>query len=513
MYGLVLLLSLRHWVRFDLDFSKNFPIIPFQDSGYYLGQIEGFRSGLRGFGNPFYYEHKDDGFGYGSSALLAFWGYIGKILHINIIQTYLFLTVVTGILTVLTAYLFIKTFISNRLLAIATSAFTIFTICGTSLGRPSPTQLTLWIVFLLLRVQHDLIFGFERYKSRFILYLLLLMFLTFSNPFYAVFVGFNHVLNGLFNLDKRDFKQRIGHLAALLLCFIPYLIKLMTKQKFEEAQAARFGLIHSHLPGAFKISLLILTLLFALYFFSSKKDSTYRWIIILLISIFATLNSQIFTGIHYEMESHLSLLAKIILLTVAVFLFFSKAKYSIIYSVVIGILAISGNVWDYSVIFNNQVVSEPKNELHLLKLIRGKVHPGDVLLYQNSKIPIDSQEMISVLTSTYIYFSSAGNLSRSSDKEILKRLACGYLTHQNSLDEAIQQAYLHRFHNERLMFSKWDRLLNKVGLDIYDPNIELSRKESDLNFVLRYQKTRCKTKEFKSDYLVTPDFQILEDES
>ena len=82
LYGLSLLLPVRHWVAVKVDLSKSFPSIPFQDSGYYLGQIEGFRSGLRNFGNPFYFEHTKDGFGNGSSALFAFWGFLGRILNL-----------------------------------------------------------------------------------------------------------------------------------------------------------------------------------------------------------------------------------------------------------------------------------------------------------------------------------------------------------------------------------------------------------------------------------------------
>jgi hypothetical protein len=141
-----------------------------------------------------------------------------------------------------------------------------------------------------------------------------------------------------------------------------------------------------------------------------------------------------------------------------------------------------------------------------------KSNNGDVLLYQDSNFPVESQEMIAVLTSTNLYFNPAGNLSRASDKEILERMACGLLINQSDLNEGLNQAYLHRFQNERLMFGKWDSLLNRFALDVYDPNLEASRRAADLDFVIRYQKSNCSDQsnlKYRLDFLINDELLIV----
>ena len=511
LYGLSLLLPVRHWAAVKVDLSKSFPNIPFQDSGYYLGQIEGFRSGLRNFGNPFYFEHTKDGFGNGSSALFAFWGFLGRILNLDILQNYLLMTVFSGALTVICVSLFLRTLQIETKWVGPISFAIVFTMCGTELGRPSPTQLGLWIVFLLLWLQKQVVIVPSRHKVRVVLYLAVLVFLTFSNPFYALFVGVNHLLL-LSVLQRCNLTKIVQSVWPLLLAFSPFGLTYVKRNEFEGPQSERFGVIHSHFPGALKLTFLLCGIIVALYFLEKTRDGNTRWIVIVLSSNFVTLNSQVLTGVHYEMESHLDLLTKILLLCAGLYLVSVKPTKFVTHGILLTLFISSYNQINYLNLFNDRALPTSLNELTLIKSVVEQTNVGDVILYEDSKISIESQEMISLLTSTYLYFTPAGNLSRTDHQETLLRLACGFFKNQSKLQEGLSQSYLHRFQNERLMFGKWDRVFNYIGLDFYDPDTELKQKQSDLQFVIEYQKLNCanpKNFKFRLDFLVDSNGNLM----
>lgn len=495
-----------------MDLSKTFPYIPFQDSGYYLGQIEGFRSGMRGFGNPFYFEHSNDGFGNGSSALFAFWGLVGRILNFDILQTYLFMTFATGTLTAIFVGMYFRTIYGKNFLGVLIPIAIVFIVCGTELGRPSPTQLGLWVVFLLLWLQMQVTHDSKGRRKKANFYVLVLIFLTFSNPFYALFVGICHFLL-LIRMDYREeLRKTARQLFLLFISFVPFGFTYLKKFEHEESQAERFGVIHSHLPGAYKLTFLLAVTICAVYFFARNKDKSCRVVMVLLISNLITLNSQVFTGVHYEMEPHLQLLTLISLLSASCYLIVIRPKSLITYALTLSLVISSNNSTNLATLFSKPVVRSTQTELKILNSVAKEAKIGDVLFYQDSKFPSESQEMIGVLTSTNLYFSPAGNLSRAADKEILERMACGFYVNQSGLNEGLNQAYVNRFENEKLMFSKWDTLLNRFELDVYDPNLEASRRTADLEFVLKYQKSNCSDLfnfKYKLDFLVNKDSELV----
>ncbi len=511
LYGISLLLPVRHWAAVKVDLSKSFPSIPFQDSGYYLGQIEGFRSGLRNFGNPFYFEHTKDGFGNGSSALFAFWGFLGRILNLDLLQNYLLMTVFSGALTVICVSLFLRT-LQIRIKWVGIISFGIvLTICGTELGRPSPTQLGLWIVFFVLWLQKLVVAEPSMYKVRVVLYVVVSMFLTFSNPFYALFVGINHLLL-LSVLQRCNLTQIAQRIWPLLLAFLPFGLTYLKRAEFEGPQSERFGVIHSHFPGAFKLTFLLCGIIAAFYFLNKTKDGISQWIVIVLISNLVTLNSQVLTGVHYEMESHLSLLTKILLLCAGFYLVSAEPLKFVTWGILLVLFITNFKQVNYPDLFKERIAPSSTNELTLLKSVAERTKVGDVLLYEDSRISIESQEMISLLTSTFLYFTPAGNLSRTDNQEILSRLACGFFRNPSKLEEGLSQVYINRFENERLMFGKWDRVLNHIGLDFYDSDTEFKQKQSDLQYVIQYQKANCtnpKYFKFRLDFYVDSNGNLM----
>jgi hypothetical protein len=502
----------RSWASLKVDLSKTFPYIPFQDSGYYLGQIEGFRSGMRGFGNPFYFEHANDGFGNGTSALLAFWGLTGRILNLDILQTYLFMTIITGTLTAIFVGIYFRMITGENHLTTLISIAIVFFVCGTELGRPSPTQLGLWIVFLLLWLQVQVTDESKGHRKWMILYSLALVFLTFSNPFYALFVGICHFLLLTKMIYFHKFRLVARQLFLLLISIAPFGLIYLQKFENEDAQSERFGIINSHFPGAFKLTFLLCMTICVVYFFARKKDNNWQFVLVLLISNLITLNSQVVTGVHYEMESHLRLLTMVCLVSASCYLAFISPKSYLGYALTLCLIVSSSNISNFVDMFSNSMTRDVQRELRVLKSVAEKTKIGDVLLYKDLKFPIESQEMIGVLTSTNIYFNPAGNLSRASDIEILERMACGQLINQSDLNEGLNQAYLHRFQNEKLMFGKWENLLNRFTLDLYDSNLEASRRVADLDFVIRYQKSACSDKnnfKYRLNFLVEENSKLI----
>ena len=503
---------MRGWASLKVDLSKTFPYIPFQDSGYYLGQIEGFRSGIRGFGNPFYFEHANDGFGNGSSALFAFWGLAGRFLNFDILQTYLLMTLTTGALTAIFVSMYFRRISGRHHLATLISSTTVFLVCGTELGRPSPTQLSLWLVFLLLWLQMQFTDNPKNHRKWVFAYSPALVFLTFSNPFYALFVGICHFLLLLKLVYFRELRVAVRQIFMLLISFVPFGLTYLKNFEHEDSQSERFGIINSHFPGAFKLTFLLCVTICAVYFFGKNKDKNWQSVMVLLISCLVTLNSQVITGVHYEMESHLKLLTTVCLVSASFYLVITCPKSFVSYALTLCLIISSSNLTNFVTLFSKPIARDTQRELRVLKSVAEKSNNGDVLLYQDSNFPVESQEMIAVLTSTNLYFNPAGNLSRASDKEILERMACGLLINQSDLNEGLNQAYLHRFQNERLMFGKWDSLLNRFALDVYDPNLEASRRAADLDFVIRYQKSNCSDQsnlKYRLDFLINDELLIV----
>ena len=62
------------------------------------------------------------------------------------------------------------------------------------------------------------------------------------------------------------------------------------------------------------------------------------------------------------------------------------------------------------------------------------------------------------------------------------------------------------------MFGKWDRVLNHIGLDFYDSDTELKQKQSDLQYVIEYQKVNCtnpKNFKFRLDFYVDSNGNLM----
>jgi hypothetical protein len=150
--------------------------------------------------------------------------------------------------------------------------------------------------------------------------------------------------------------------------------------------------------------------------------------------------------------------------------------------------------------------SSTASESKLLNTILRHSKPGDVVYYRNPVLSSASRQMISILSSTYIFFDEAGNLARANDKELVERFSCTYFGSDDLLKENLQSIYLHKFENSQLMFSKWNKLFGQLGLPEIRYPLKGSQIESDLAWIDRHQGAVCIDGEFK--YRV--DLKIIE---
>ena len=308
IYGLSQLLPNYSWLRWKNTTSAPFPIIPFQDSPFYLGQLNRFVQGRNNFGSSVLLEHANDGYVVGSSYVFWFWGLIGRFASWNVIQTYLVLTFITGIFTFLALNYLAKSIFAGNVVSLLTTLVISLGVIKFSLGRPSPTQLCIWLTFLalgaLIRLSKNESIG------KFILLWCVFMALIFSNPFYALLIAVCAFTLNIVGWKHSSKIFRISTFLILLVCLLYSKLGIDKSSNNIELQD-RFGFIWDRLPGAVSISLpAVMIGLFSFYMFYKSKIAQFRTIFALMAAILGTVNSQIVTGIVFEMESHLSSVAK-----------------------------------------------------------------------------------------------------------------------------------------------------------------------------------------------------------
>jgi hypothetical protein len=151
LYGFYILYPLTPWLRFNNYSEKPLPFFPYSDTSFYLLQIKSLIDNKGNYRNPYFFEHSDSVMSISDSYFIWVWSAFARLLSLNAIQIYLLLMFITGLVT----YLVIYTIVNNLKLTSANSnlisAITTFWLLPiAAMGRPSPTQTTLWIVLLCI---------------------------------------------------------------------------------------------------------------------------------------------------------------------------------------------------------------------------------------------------------------------------------------------------------------------------------------------------------------------------
>jgi hypothetical protein len=403
----------------------------YQDSVYYLGQIREVLNGNYKIGNPLIYENSQDGFSYGNSSLFYIWGSIGRILELNLIQTYLLMIIINSTTLFLLIYALNNFFFQSKINIYITILLCIFLVGP--LGRPSPTQQllpVLLITVLIILKQYQLPKKSIKVSSNIskIIFTLAVLILAFGNPYYSL-----HLLVLLVTLSII--------LKRILIFYITVAISLnafyffYTRLKFDSQDqdiAARLGLHYTRLPGAIAITLPLIIVILCLIVFNyiysnSKFGLRIKFILALNVSLLFALNSQIFTGIASEMESHFRLIWYLylgLILNLFCNYFFNQVikinltqKYSIISLILFPtIILFSVNQFKSVKLFQT-------DRSEIIQSINKDREIRSVLVKTDSKYFNLSDEII-LLTNSYLYWEPSGAFSRMSKQNIISRFAC-----------------------------------------------------------------------------------------
>lgn len=448
--------------------------LPFEDSPLYLFQLKRFREGIYSFGDGALFEGVNSGYSAGSSFYFAFWGSAGNLFNLNLLNTYTLMVFFSSAILYLITYIFIADLGIGREISKLLAIPIYFLAFGFELGRPSPTQQTLWLAILAFSRVVKLVQSFS--MNNVILVNSLIVILLLCNPIYglAVFVFF---FLSVFMHSQNKSQRILTTLPAALALLIFNLVKLESLTIEEAEQLARFGVFYSRLPGGFSFSIQLLSMAFLLRILHKrlKLDST-----ILLsnlnLSILVALNSQVITNKNFEMQSHLGYLAKFTLLTS---FFYLAVKVFQIYwkNIYLNTNHFLLIIFNVSVLFILTMLPippsvEPKNFVknsnmnRLIHELDQKKYSEKVFIVPLGVVNLKEISYLALNTKIKLYWYPEAVYSVISDRELFERFAC-VLRDQVTRDDVFRYEsflFAHKYVNREQFYSKWNSLLAHVGL-------------------------------------------------
>jgi hypothetical protein len=279
----------------------------------------------------------------------------------------------------------------------------------------------------------------------------------------------------------------------------------------------RFGVTYDRFPGAFKLTLssLILSLISLFQFLKSKKQ-IYLVTTFITISNFFAINSQIFTGMLFEQESHYRhiswsllflcfcvivlntfdlkwLIYNFKLIALVIFLFYLQVFYSV------------------AQINTKEFGAWTAKENKILTILQKKDYDKAVILASSSVNP-DLLDALHLYSNTYIYWAPIIYAEPISDKEILNRFACTVNSDYNFIKFKNDYSLLfaHKFINEYQRELRWN-FLNKY---LNRPEINITKYEKaiaeDYNYLNLVFKNECSKGiyRYKVDFILNEDLEI-----
>lgn len=511
VYLLYTLMPFKKWLRLNNYRYEPFPDINiYSDSIYYLGQIREVINGNYSIGNPIIFENATDGFSYGNSSLFFIWGTIGRVLELNLIQTYLLMVCVNSLALVLVLNAFYRMFYVNKI-AIYLSLLLCLWLIG-PLGRPSPTQqllpILLLTLILLLNQNRQ-----EKSSKRFninmsnVTFACCALILVLGNQFYSVFLAVLVVVSSIV-IKKVSYFHFFTVIILNGFYFVWTKIKLMPA---DNEIAERLGLHYTHLPGALVITLplLILIAINTLLLFSShfkkfiiKNNSVLPTKVYLVLnsSLLIALNSQIFTGIALEMEAHFLLVWYVLLglnscaLLNYILEAYQKVKWikiaeKLSFISIIFVVIIYANQF-------NKVQLNSSERTYLLEEISNKNNIESVLIKANSEFSDLSDEVIA-LTDSYLYWEPFGKFSKMSKEDIISRFACTNV-HLMDYKEFLKSeiaAPSRQIVNSIMQIESYNRFLRLFGVE--RTNLNFSNPSVDKYQIYVRKQQECSRGEFQ----------------
>jgi hypothetical protein len=480
LYAFWTLFPFKNWIRWSNYLAEPLPKIHYSDSIYYIGQLREILNGNLNIGNPIVLEHSKDGFSYGNSSLYFIWGTIGRIIHLNTMQTYLVMIYVSSVVLFLVIFWLYSNFYSFNVSLVLSLIVSLFFIGP--LGRPSPTQQLL--PMLILGINCYLFILKVNYKKSptiilSLTYFLILVVLATGNPIYSLYLL---ILVCLLKLCLKQANNLLLFLTIGVNTLYLFWNKLSMNQ-LDELVGLRFGVHSTRIPGALRITvpcimvlILVSTILFKNTRGTLELSNASRVKILtffaLNLSLLLSVNSQIITNQAYEMESHFILIWDVTLL-----LFLYEAINFILHKLRVPRIKLN---LDYPVLILSiilftllitkfpEVTTKNSDEATLLKSISENSKIEVVAVTDQSRF-IGLNEKIIYLTDAYLYWDPYSVASQTFQKEILSRYACSQ-NHTDSLAEYIAmepELYFHQFANSRQKKEKVNKVLDYFGIKTF----------------------------------------------
>jgi len=509
-YTLYTFLPFKNWFRFSNFSSEPFPQInTYQDSTYYLGQIREVLNGNYSLGNPLLFEHSQDGFSYGNSSLFYIWGTIGNVLNLELIQIYLLMIAVNSFFLIIILTQFYRIFLNNNFPIVL--SLIVATVFVGPLGRPSPTQQLLPILLLAITI----VLGRKTNLLNKVSFTLCAVILVLGNQYYSLLL-----IIWMFFMKIMLKNVSIFYLSVVFLFNSAYFA--WTRLIFDSSDdliAAQLGIHYSRIPGAIGITAptaVIIFFLFVLYLNKGRiqyqiKPSTIRGLKIfytLIFSLLISVNSQIFTGITAEMESHFRIIWEIflsisVLGLYSIFKSFTSFKPKIYFSIkfiflsILVFMLVQFHAQFRTIEFENTYRS------NVIKQINSDPRINVVVVKNDSQF-FDAQDQIIIQTDAYLYWHSGGKFSKISKPEILSRFACihsGKLTYREFLKAEVP-VFDRRTINANMKNEKLKKFLSFLRIKTNEATIS-NNLINDYILYLKYSE-KCKNGvyEFQSDLVI-----------
>jgi hypothetical protein len=511
IFSFLPLINNKSWFRWSDLNSDPFPVVPFADARMYLNQLKIIIDSST-YPNQIYNEfNHDNKVLTQSGSLLQLWGSLGGFLNLQVFQLYIVMTLLTGVLTYLSLNFLLSNFIKEKINSLLLTSVCCLVVIKDSIGRPSPTQLTLWLVFLSI----GSILRFNSSKKNYLLFVSLFAYIIIilTNPFYAIFMIF--IASLIILSQRKNLNQKfLVFYSALILISIYYYFSLDALKSQPEIQL-RFGVLFDRLPGAFRLSItLFLLICIGMYLYLKSKDCNYKYLNIILIASLLALNSQVFTGIVFEAESHFQLLLKI---NIFIFLAYISNSYINRFRVASALYISIVVILTFQLLFNysNRLDPTPYShkEKHIISLLQNKMYKDSIFLIRNFKNN-DLLDYLPIYAGIDLYWNSIMAADSISDSELLSRFACtidlNYSFEDFNRDYRV--IFGHKFINEFQRYPKWDRFSNLPGVINFDElKSEIEKEKSrEYLFLMNEVKNQCVVQKYryKIDFVLESDFRI-----
>ena len=499
--------------------SKIIYPLPFDDSPFYLFQLKRFLDGEYSFGDGAIIEQYHSGYSAGSSFILAFWGVFGDLFDLSLLLTYLAMVLISSTLLLFSTYLFfVELEIQKKVSRLF--AIVIFSLAfGFELGRPSPTQQTLWLAVFafvwILKLSRNFSLRISVAVS------ILIMILVLCNPVYALSVFAFYILT-LLGFHKRKLQKLTSALPVSVALIVFNRIFLSPSSLSEQDQLSRFGLFHSRLPGAFNSSIQLILMAAILRIIYRK---TLYWPMLVLsnlcISLLIALNSQVITNHNFEMQSHLGILVRFTIFSSLLFCgieFFKSNHFQIhrvarklffgIFEFLVLIVLIS------QVISVNHQQRDREDISHISDLVfqlKQEKYAGKVFVISEGKIDLDLLSYLALNSKIKLYWYPEARFAKISDEELFQRFSCTLKKTVDIGDIHKYETFLfaHKLVNQEQFFSKWNSSLAHFGLSTYWKDKKWSSYKNAYESIAKFQKS-CRTGSFikKADFKIDENLII-----